>query len=201
MNDSQAIFTIFFAISWGIVSNVLPRWKPFHFAMFGERRFPQPMYRAVVAFLLLNILPWVFFACVLVSLGGEESRPREWNLRSASWILPRAILPGLLPFRFYRVWVAVIQFFPSLFYAQNQSEVPELFRLATSSHTDLIEPDITHLPLRFIPSNGTLRAPGRMWNLFFGFMYISVPCFCFGGWWFLLLGLLCITFCVFRLLP
>ena len=170
MNDSQAIFTLFFAISWGIVSNVLPRWKPFHFAMFGERRFPQPLHRAVVAFLLFNALPWLFFVSVLLSLGGAESMAREWNIWLALCIIPRAIIPGLVPFGFYRVWVAVIQYFPSWFYAASQEKRRERFRRPTCSDLDPIEPDMTHLPLQFITSSGRPRAPGRRWVLFFGLL-------------------------------
>lgn len=56
MNESQTIFSLFFAISWGIVSNVLPRWKPFHYALWCHRGFWQPTRRILAAFTLLNLV-------------------------------------------------------------------------------------------------------------------------------------------------
>src|SRR5438874_6156173 len=110
MNEAQAIFTLFFAISWGIVSNVLPRWKPFHYAMCFRKGFWKPTWRALIAFVLLNVVPWVIFVFVLVWLRGPAmTKPEDWTLSAAFMLIVRAILPGLVPFGCYRLWIAVLQ--------------------------------------------------------------------------------------------
>lgn len=162
MNETQTIFTLFFAISWGIVSNVLPRWKPFHYAMFWHQDFWQPTRRIFVAFTLMNIVPWLVFVIVLVWLRGDSLTKDCWTLSVASFLIVRAILPGLVPFGCYRLWLAIIQTWSNYFYAESQLKVPEEFRVAEGCPT--IEPDKKSLNLQF---------DGACNNLCFGVLYIA----------------------------
>ena len=43
-------------------------------------------------------------------------------------LIMRAIVPGMAPFGFYRLWLATIQIWPKAFYAATQREVPCGFR-------------------------------------------------------------------------
>jgi hypothetical protein len=168
MNDAQAVFTLFFAISWGIVSNVLPRWKPFHYAMWSYPDFQQPTRRILLAFILLNILPWVSFALVLFCLRARAPGLEKWNLGAYILLIFRTIFPGLAPFGFYRIWIAVIQSWPTLFYAEKQDLVPEPFRTANGSTAVQVEPDIETL---------RLRLPGAGKNFCFGVIYVAFGLF------------------------
>ncbi len=132
MSETQTIFTVFFAISWGVMSNVLPKWKPFHYAMFGICKFCQPTRRIVVAFMLFNVLPWTFFVVVLFGLWDDKLETLQMTGWIRVWIgfklIMRAIVPGMAPFGFYRLWLATIQIWPKAFYAATQREVPCAFR-------------------------------------------------------------------------
>jgi hypothetical protein len=162
LNEAQAIFTLFFAISWGIVSNLLPHWKPFHYAMWWRRGFWQPTRRILAAFTILNLIPPVFFVVILICLRGDALTKDEWTLAAAFLLIPRAILSGLVPFGSYHLWIAMIQQWPTFFYAKNQQAVPEGFRVPSDSAPN--EPDVESLHL---------RSPGAPQNFCFGVIYLA----------------------------
>src|SRR5437870_11412911 len=164
MNETQAIFTLFFAISWGVVSNVLPRWKPFHYALFFYPGFWQPTRRLLVACTLLNVTPWLIFIFVIVWLRGDPLQPNEWTFLAGLLLIVRAILPGLVPFGCYRVWLALIRLFPTQFYAENQDAVPREFRVEQQTTSPPMEPDIGRLDI---------RQAGALKDLGFGVFYIG----------------------------
>src|SRR5262245_11643443 len=119
MNEAQTIFTIFFAISWGAMSNVLPRWKPFHFAMVGRKDCWRPTIRTGFAFVMFNVVPWLLFSLVLYWLRGtpiQQSGPNEWSLPMSFKLILRAIIPGLIPYGCYRLWLAAVHWCPKRFY-------------------------------------------------------------------------------------
>jgi hypothetical protein len=162
MNEAQTVFLLFFAISWGIVSNVLPRWKPFHYAMWWHEGFWQPTRRILAAFALLNLVPWLLFILILVWLRGDPFAKEDWTFANASLLMARAILPGMVPFGCYRLWMAMVQTWPSVFYATNQQQVPEDFRAKEGSPPS--EPDTESL---------RLRLPGARSNFWFGVVYVA----------------------------
>lgn len=165
MNEAQSIFTLFFAISWGIVSNVLPKWKPFHYAMLFHKGFCQPTRRVALAFVMLNILPWILFVVVLVWLRADGLLTTDWTFKAAFSLIPRAVLPGLAPFGCYRLWLTAIRAFPTRFYAPSQEQVPEAFR--SPADTDPMEPDVVWL---------RINSAGTGTDFCIGLIYVS---FCF----------------------
>jgi hypothetical protein len=157
MNEAQMIFTLFFAISWGIVSNVLPKWKPFHYALFSRK---QPRRRAIVAFVILNVLPWVIFILVLVRLRGPAiMKPEEWTLSLGFMLIFRAIIPGLAPFGCYRLWIALLQSCPRFFYEASSSQT-EAKPMGPPN-----EPTVESL---------RLQTDGVFWNYFFALVYLGL---------------------------
>ncbi len=121
MNESQTVFTVLFAISWGTVSNVLPRWKPFHESLLWKIR--EVTWRFIVAFIFLNLVPWIFLAWVLFLLQGPSLAKDEWSSGSALRLILGAMVPGLIPFGCYRVWLAINQKFSSCFYVRTRKEL------------------------------------------------------------------------------
>jgi len=168
MNEAQTIFTIFFAISWGTVSNVLPRWKPFNFPLFC--RLPQATKRACLAFVLFNLVPAFLFVVVMIWLRGPsiaaDGAGWTWS-HGFSSLIWRAVLPGLLPlFGVYRLWMAIVESRPNTFYLRQGSDAPADLRWATDEPWDRpTEPNQLSLNLK------TQAACG---NYLFAFLHILI---------------------------
>lgn len=160
MNDAQIIFTLFFAISWGIVSNVLPRWKPFHYAV----AFKPTLKRLALSWAMLNFLPWILFVCVLGLLARQSAEVKDWHSLSNLWLILRAVFPGLIPFGSYHLWLAIVHAKPMSFYAQTPSDVPAAFQRQVDNGIEESEPDATSLGL-LVPSR---RWPGILGNGLWG---------------------------------
>jgi hypothetical protein len=121
MNESQTVFTVLFAISWGNISNVLPRWKPFHEALVWKIR--EVTWRFIVAVIFMNLVPWIFLAWVLFLLQGPGLTQGEWTVSNALRLILSAMVPGLIPFGCYRFWLAINQKFSSSFYLPTRKEL------------------------------------------------------------------------------
>jgi hypothetical protein len=182
MNDAQTIFTLFFAISWGIQSNVLPRWKPFHYALCWPakiRPMTEPVefyvhwhpafYRLIASWLLLNILPWFLFAVVLFALGRCTAQVDDWRSWSPFWLVVRAVLPGLIPFGCYRLWLSLMHASPTCFFAKTEHRVPRPFR-KTKRECSPVEPSARSLGL-MVPGR---RIPGIVGNAVAGSIYLLI---------------------------
>lgn len=129
MNDTQTVYTIFFAISWGIVANALTRWKAFNFGLIFRRDFGKPTIRILSAFLLLNCLPWLLFVLTLYALNDVGRKfGVTWNVCDFGGLVFSAILPGLAPFGCYRLWLAWVESSPTSFYAATKDELPSTLR-------------------------------------------------------------------------
>jgi hypothetical protein len=172
MSPEQTVFTVVFAIAWGTEANVLARWKPFHFAMWWNRKLWAPTWRILLSFVMLNLVPAFLFILVLCLLPGGARATDEWP-RDSLWWLIVSVIQGMIPFGCYRTWMAILQFYPQRFYARKQDEVPHRFRRTVPSDnktraTDpiLLEPDMEYL---------RLDAPGAERNLIFGLLYIAIP--------------------------
>jgi hypothetical protein len=149
---------LFFAISWGIVSNVIHRWKPFHYALCFKQGFFQATCRTFWSWLLLNILPWVGFAVVLVWL--KYAAVDKWTYGSAGLLVLRTAPAGLIPFGAYHLWLSLIHAFPLRFYAETQAPTP---------YSDA-EPNAACLGL---PLSGRAQRRGIVGNLISGLIYLG----------------------------
>jgi hypothetical protein len=171
MNETQIVFTVFFAISWGAVFTSLTRWKPFHYAMIFEKDFCQPTCRLIVAWVVLNLLPWTLFGMALYWLRGEFCPSKDWTISTPALVVVRGVLPGLVPFGSYKIWLALIQYFPSCFYAKNQNSVPKPF------YVELEEEKIPKIPIEPTQQDLNLTDAGWLRNLIFGFIYLGFVAF------------------------
>src|SRR5437899_7266486 len=108
-NVPQQIFTVFYAITWGTAANSQPRWKAF--AWGAIRRDPASMRRACMSFLILNVLPLIYFVSVMCGLNAPA-----WKDLVTPGKIFISTLPSLAPFGFYRVWTALMQQCGEVFY-------------------------------------------------------------------------------------
>ena len=102
--NAYQVFMLFFAIFWSAVANVQPRWKPFQFPLM--LRFGHVFRRVVLAVLVLNILPILYFGLVLWCLyrrdSGTELAAFEVVVRGVVFKLRRRLIirefPELIAF-------------------------------------------------------------------------------------------------------
>ena len=150
MNMTQSIFVVFFAIFWGAVFNVQGRWKMFQPIL----SFPHIRHRFIFSFLLLNVVPILFFAWTFFRL--KDTPGETWLQISAG------VLPAFAIFAFYRLWMGVVGLTPTYFYQSKKKQDADLKN---------IDPTVEelHLGHRF---NG--------WNFMFSALYLVVaivgPC-------------------------
>lgn len=166
MNEIQSVFAIFFAIFLGTIANVQPRWKAFNWPLLflmphGSRAFIRR--RLVLSFALLNLAPVVFFGFGLWMLIGDGTEAKYWTGKTVLSVVLHGVVPAFAAFAFYRLWLACVEFAPTLFYVLKQENLPPDLQ---SQCPPVIEPSIDQLNL-------TSRASCA--NLFFGFAYLIVP--------------------------
>ena len=113
MTDTQQIFTIFFAVYWGFISNVQPSWKAFHWPFFRERQARRRLYLSMV---ILNLLPVIFFVLGLLALANS---PTHWTLAGAAQMMVFGVFPAFSAFAFYRLWLGIVELFPATYYPKN----------------------------------------------------------------------------------
>lgn len=127
----QQVFMLFFAIFWGATANVQPRWKAFQFPlMFTQGLRWNVCRRVCLALLLLNLLPIVYFGYILysTSLPGRGPAGGDTTFIVVTKILIQGVLPALGMFGIYRLWLAIIELKPGLFYKPKPDDVPEMYR-------------------------------------------------------------------------
>jgi len=161
MNETQTIFTVFYAIFWGLVANVQPRWKAFQWPLIFDLK--QARYRVALSFMLLNICPVVFFGLIIWFLSGPKLVDSSWTGKIAFRFVCRGVIPAFAAFGFYRVWLGIIEINPkNCFYNQRQSELPEKYRGVTGEGHE-IEPTVEGLGIK----------QNTHWkNILFGIIYI-----------------------------
>lgn len=128
MNDTQNVFIVFYAIFWGMVANVQPRWKAFQLPLVF--RFRPATHRVVLSFIALNVLPICYFGWTIWMLSGDHLQVKEWGPSSVVLLLVHAVLPAFATFGFYRLWLGIVELNPLYFYAPNSAGIPEDFRHA-----------------------------------------------------------------------
>jgi hypothetical protein len=117
----QEVFCIFFAIFWGVIANVQPRWKAFQFPLMFKPELNVVRRRVLLAILFLNVLPIVYFGVVLHFI----TSPEEAN--SIRLVL-RGVLPAFGVFGWYRFWISMVEWKPDCFYKHDINEIPEQYR-------------------------------------------------------------------------
>lgn len=116
----QAIFTIFFAIFWGISANAWPKWKAFNVTPALDER--RVRWRIAWSVSMLNFAPAIFFAVVLLQL---EHHTFD-KLTGAA--IAAAIIPAFAIFGFYHLWIAGIEYRAECFYFHEAELKPELMK-------------------------------------------------------------------------
>lgn len=145
MNDTQTIFTVFYAIFWGHISGVLPRWKAFHFAFILKLK--QARNRLILSFLLLNIAPFLFFSGMYILLGYQKFCFNDFNLTNILSLFFYAIIPAFSNFGFYHLWIGIIEKNWEIFYVASEENLPyEAMKLSRSNQ--IIEPTRKDLSIK-----------------------------------------------------
>ena len=127
----QQVFMLFFAIFWGATANVQPRWKAFQFPLMFKKGLRWNVCRRVcLALFLLNLLPIVYFGYILhlTFLPGRGPAEGDTIFIVVTKILIQGVLPALGMFGIYRLWLAVIELKPDLFYKRKLDDVPKMYR-------------------------------------------------------------------------
>lgn len=122
----QQVFMIFFAIFWGTVANVQPRWKAFQFPLMFK--LPNVCCRVQLSILLLNLLPIVYFGYVLWFTYGRGPTDTDTKFLVVAKVLIQGILPAFGMFGFYRMWLGIVELRPELFYKYTPDKLPEKYR-------------------------------------------------------------------------
>jgi hypothetical protein len=115
MNTAQTVFTVFYAVAWGALANVWPRWRAFDWALRNEPG-EKACQRGILSLTFLNILPFIFFSSGLLLLN-------NWVLHGY-WIsiiiqIFLIALQSLTLFGFYRIWVSIVQCCKNTFYPEK----------------------------------------------------------------------------------
>ena len=135
MNESQQTFLVFYAIFWGMVANVQPKWKAFQLPLIFD--FPPARHRVLLSFIVLNILPILFFGWTIWMLSGSSLKVNYWNLGSIIELVIHSIIPAFSTFGFYRLWLGIVELKPNYFYVENSNLVPDKYRKAEPTLDDL----------------------------------------------------------------
>jgi hypothetical protein len=122
----QTVFMVFYAIFWGAIANAQPRWKAFQWPLVFKKKFPQPRRRALVALLVLNILPLFFFAYGMWALYGRGPTVASPLAGSLHYFI-RGVVPAFAVFGLYRFWLAVVELYPAYFYAASMKDIDEKY--------------------------------------------------------------------------
>ncbi len=144
LGTDQQVFMLFFAIFWGTVANVQPRWKAFQWPLFCK--IPEAKHRALLSFGILNVLPLLFFGYVLWALSGRGPKSYDGNLYVIAKILVQGVLPAFGIFGIYRFWLAIIELRPGYFYRHYQYELPEKYRHVEPTYRHRVSKYNTNLP-------------------------------------------------------
>jgi hypothetical protein len=120
MMTTQTIFVVFFAIFWGAVACVQGRWKMFHWPLIYYRHVAA---RLVLSFILLNILPILFFASMFFLLRNTPvTQTSKWAYSETLRQVAAGVIPAFAVFGFYRFWLAAVEFSPTTFYQHEKDQ-------------------------------------------------------------------------------
>lgn len=121
MNTYQTAFTVFYAIFWGAVFNVVGRWKAFDTGAWLGQRDPRARRRFWLAILCFNLLPALYYVIAFALLGTKSwSCPSAFALLDYLKLLPCILAAVLAPPGLYRVWLWKVQRRPTTYYPPYQ---------------------------------------------------------------------------------
>jgi uncharacterized membrane protein len=121
LNFMQEVFTIFYAIAWGTVSNVQPRWGAFEYAAVRGPKGFNALLRIVLSWILLNFAAVFFFVWVLYLLNGAPWQIELAPLSTSKfWLTIAAIAPALAPFGLYKFWMGLVQAGNKFFFTDRE---------------------------------------------------------------------------------
>ena len=120
INIYQQVFLLFYAIFWGAVASVQPRWKAFQWPLVFKVSYAR--HRVVLSLIVMNILPLIFFGYVLNTLSGVSSHLYYISITS---LIVRGVIPAFAILGFYRLWLGIVELFPNYYYAEDTSKINE----------------------------------------------------------------------------
>jgi hypothetical protein len=139
LTETQTVFMLFFAIMWGAVANVQPRWKAFQWPLLCRGLRPVK-FRVALSVLLLNILPIVYFGWTMLLLGEQCYKVGVWNVGSVFRLTLHGVVPAFAAFAFYRTWLGIIELKPTWYYYEYPTELPGEYRRAEPTVAELWYP-------------------------------------------------------------
>ena len=122
----QNVFIVFFAIFWGAVANVQPRWKAFQWPLIFKMG--EVFRRVALAVLVMNVLPVIYFAISLWVTHDRGPTTADSPGRIIAVVVFQGVLPAFGIFAIYRLWLGIIELRPQWFYKRNAEDVPKPYR-------------------------------------------------------------------------
>jgi hypothetical protein len=113
LNLPQTVFTVFYAIFWGVVANAQPRWKAFNWPVGFSKGRRRVFWRAVIALLLLNVVPITLYVLLVFPL---QSKPAGGWTFAGGRQLVLAIVAAVSPFGVHRLWISTLERFRERLY-------------------------------------------------------------------------------------
>jgi hypothetical protein len=159
MNIAQTLFTVFFAVFWGTVANVQPKWKAFQWPLVG--RVKPVKFRVLWAFLVLNVFELGYFGWALGKLGDAK-----FACLSGLGLVWRGVIPAFAAFGFYRLWFGLVELRPLWFYLKRSHNLPPEFRKSEPTVEELWYPRNIGGRLQEIPITTGCQ------NLLFALLYL-----------------------------
>lgn len=114
-NAAQTVFALFYAIMWGSLANVWPRWRAFDWTLI-KRPEERALYRCLLSLALLNLCPIVFFIIVLLWLN-DCTLQGCWL--QIGWTLFVIMLQPFAEIGFYWFWISLVQWRAKWFYPDD----------------------------------------------------------------------------------
>jgi hypothetical protein len=117
-NVAQTIFALFYAITWGMLANVWPRWHAFDVTL-KVKEGSIALKRWWISFGLLNLAPILSFIVIFMAL-------KSWRLSGPTWWDGIQLLVVMFqPFTFvgfYWIWISIVQGCRDTFYPKPLSD-------------------------------------------------------------------------------
>lgn len=140
----QQVFMLFFAIIWGAVANVQPRWKAFQWPLI--RRHGPARNRLLLSLLVLNAIPLLLFGYVVWVLGAHHGPDMGHPIFH---LVGHGVVPAFALFGCYRLWLAIVEACPSTFYSSKVGNggVPEKYQHSEPTYRNTPDNTQTQLPI------------------------------------------------------
>lgn len=178
LNDPQTVFMVFYAIFWGAIFGVLPRWKPFQWPLFLF--YCKVACRVILSCIFFNIIPLWFFILAMSFLSDRhQSCVDPMSYFYFTW---HAVVPSFVLLGFYRIWLGIIECCPQMFYYSSYGHegLDEKYKWVEP----IYNPPNSVIKRNCCTEKNTpvveLNPDGGWPNLFFGALYVAIG---FAGLW------------------